>query len=139
MSGAVCLSEMLVKQPIKTAGFTVPCRNFAAAYQQQQRPLHILVNNAGANYLPESYTDAGVGMLCQASCQPRSASSFKQKVVLHKCTICDIKPSLACVDSPLCSSPKHCHCGPTCQLHDSAICHDGNCPIAYMTYMPSCL
>lgn len=48
------------------------CRKFAVAYQQQQRPLHILVNNAGANYLPESYTEAGVGMLCQASFFPNA-------------------------------------------------------------------
>ena len=42
-------------------------RRFATAYQQQQRPLHVLVNNAGANYMPESYTHQGVGILCQAS------------------------------------------------------------------------
>ncbi len=44
-----------------------PSRKFATTYQQQQRPLHILVNNAGANYMPESYTSQGVGILCQAS------------------------------------------------------------------------
>lgn len=42
-------------------------RQFAEAFQHQKRPLHILVNNAGANYLPESYTDEGVGVLCQVN------------------------------------------------------------------------
>lgn len=65
-----------VKQLIKHPS-TVPCRKFASAYQQQRRPLHILVNNAGANYLPESYTEAGVGMLCQASYLPQDVFGLK--------------------------------------------------------------
>lgn len=41
------------------------CRHFAASYKEQGRPLHVLVNNAGANYMPERHTEQGVGLLCQ--------------------------------------------------------------------------
>ena len=60
------LHEFMQKVSLNTCH---ACRQFAEAYKQQERPLHILVNNAGANYLPESYTGKGVGLLCQASFQ----------------------------------------------------------------------
>ncbi|DBB18667.1 TPA: hypothetical protein ACH3X3_000279 [Trebouxia sp. C0006] len=66
-------------------------RKFATTYQQQQRPLHILVNNAGANYMPESYTSQGVGILCQVNylgpyhltrlLEPQLAASAPSRVV----------------------------------------------------------
>lgn len=40
-------------------------RSFAAAWEASKRPLHVLVNNAGANYLVESYTPEGVARLAQ--------------------------------------------------------------------------
>lgn len=40
-------------------------RSFAAQYQKQKRPLHVLVNNAGANYLSEGVTEDGVPLLTQ--------------------------------------------------------------------------
>ena len=40
-------------------------RSFAAAWESSERPLHVLVNNAGANYLAESYTSEGVARLAQ--------------------------------------------------------------------------
>lgn len=36
--------------------------------QRQPRPLHVLVNNAGANNLPRARTPEGVCTLAQASC-----------------------------------------------------------------------
>ncbi|DBA88373.1 TPA: hypothetical protein ACH3X2_004873 [Trebouxia sp. C0005] len=66
-------------------------KKFAKTYQQQQRPLHILVNNAGANYMPESYTSQGVGILCQVNylgpyhltrlLEPQLAASARSRVV----------------------------------------------------------
>ena len=43
-------------------------RSFAAAWDAEQRPLHILVNNAGTNYDKEEYTPEGVGITAQV-CQ----------------------------------------------------------------------
>ena len=40
-------------------------RAFAQAFRAQERPLHVLVNNAGANYLPDGATEAGVPNLVQ--------------------------------------------------------------------------
>lgn len=40
-------------------------RSFAAAWESSERPLHVLVNNAGANYLGEAYTPEGVARLAQ--------------------------------------------------------------------------
>ncbi len=40
-------------------------RRFAAAWDAAGRPLHILVNNAGANYVKEAYTADGVAVLAQ--------------------------------------------------------------------------
>ena len=40
-------------------------RRFAAAWDAEGRPLHILVNNAGANYVKEAYTADGVAILAQ--------------------------------------------------------------------------
>ena len=40
-------------------------RSFAAAWDAEQRPLHILVNNAGTNYDKEEYTPEGVGITSQ--------------------------------------------------------------------------
>ena len=41
-------------------------RSFAAAWELSERPLHVLVNNAGANYLTEAYTmETGVARLAQ--------------------------------------------------------------------------
>jgi len=40
-------------------------RSFAAQYQKQNRPLHVLVNNAGANYLSEGVSEDGVPLLTQ--------------------------------------------------------------------------
>lgn len=42
-------------------------RSFAAQYQKQKRPLHVLVNNAGANYLSEGVTEDGVPLLTQVN------------------------------------------------------------------------
>ena len=39
--------------------------SFAAAWESSERPLHVLVNNAGANYVSESYTPEGVARLAQ--------------------------------------------------------------------------
>ncbi len=51
-------------------------RNFAAQYQRQKRPLHVLVNNAGANYLSEGVTEDGVSLLTQVtSIKPPAKSS----------------------------------------------------------------
>ncbi|KAK9804909.1 hypothetical protein WJX72_011450 [[Myrmecia] bisecta] len=40
-------------------------RKFAAAYQEQRRPLHILVNNAGANIKSKWHTPEGIAGLVQ--------------------------------------------------------------------------
>ena len=40
-------------------------RAFATAYRQQKRPLHVLVNNAGANYMSEGSTADGIPLLTQ--------------------------------------------------------------------------
>jgi len=40
-------------------------RAFANSYRKQQRPLHVLVNNAGANYMSEGLTAEGVPLLTQ--------------------------------------------------------------------------
>jgi len=40
--------------------------NFVNQYRQQRYPLHILVNNAGAAYRREWYTEEGVAGLTQA-------------------------------------------------------------------------
>ena len=45
----------------------VSVRSFAAAWESSERPLHLLVNNAGANYMDEAYTPEGVARLAQAS------------------------------------------------------------------------
>ncbi|CAL8464655.1 g4190 [Coccomyxa elongata] len=42
-------------------------RSFAAQYQKQKRPLHVLVNNAGANYMSEGVTEDGVSLLTQVN------------------------------------------------------------------------
>lgn len=40
-------------------------RAFARHYTSAKRPLHVLVNNAGANYLSERLTEEGVPLLTQ--------------------------------------------------------------------------
>ena len=40
-------------------------RAFATAYRQQKRPLHVLINNAGANYMSEDCTADGIPLLTQ--------------------------------------------------------------------------
>ena len=40
---------------------------FAKAFARKHERLHVLVNNAGVNFIPESYTDRGVGMLAQVN------------------------------------------------------------------------
>ena len=40
-------------------------RAFATAYKQQKRPLHVLINNAGANYMSEGSTANGIPLLTQ--------------------------------------------------------------------------
>ncbi|PSC74044.1 short-chain dehydrogenase [Micractinium conductrix] len=42
-------------------------RRFAAAYKKKHRELHVLVNNAGTNYLERWFTPEGVGGLCQVN------------------------------------------------------------------------
>ncbi|EIE19074.1 NAD(P)-binding protein [Coccomyxa subellipsoidea C-169] len=42
-------------------------RSFATQYQKQNRPLHVLVNNAGANYLSEGLSEDGVPLLTQVN------------------------------------------------------------------------
>lgn len=40
-------------------------RAFADTYRKQQRPLHVLINNAGANYISDRLTDEGIPLLTQ--------------------------------------------------------------------------
>ena len=40
-------------------------RAFADTYRMQQRPLHVLINNAGANYVSEGVTANGIPLLTQ--------------------------------------------------------------------------
>ena len=40
---------------------------FATAYRQQKRPLHVLINNAGANYMSEGSTANGIPLLTQVT------------------------------------------------------------------------
>ena len=40
-------------------------RAFADTYRKQERPLHVLVNNAGANYMSEGVTADGIPLLTQ--------------------------------------------------------------------------
>ncbi|CAL5224486.1 g7180 [Coccomyxa viridis] len=42
-------------------------RAFADTYRKQQRPLHVLVNNAGANYISDGVTADGVPLLTQVN------------------------------------------------------------------------
>ncbi|CAK0787703.1 hypothetical protein CVIRNUC_010925 [Coccomyxa viridis] len=42
-------------------------RAFATAYRQQKRPLHVLINNAGANYMSEGCTADGIPLLTQVN------------------------------------------------------------------------
>ena len=67
-------------------------RRFAAAWDAEQRPLHILVNNAGTNYIHEEYTPEGVAILAQV----RETSAPRQSAVfafpLHLASV----PSLCC-------------------------------------------
>ena len=42
-------------------------RAFATAYRQQKRPLHVLINNAGANYMSEGSTANGIPLLTQVT------------------------------------------------------------------------
>lgn len=44
-------------------------RKFVQEYEEENRPLHLLVNNAGANYMPEAYTNEGVPQITQVSWQ----------------------------------------------------------------------
>lgn len=55
-------------------------RAFADTYRKQQRPLHVLVNNAGANYISDGVTADGVPLLTQVIRLPRSQSAYH---VLH--------------------------------------------------------
>jgi len=45
-------------------------RAFAGAVGGRDRPLHVLVNNAGANYLPRGFTPEGVCTLAQVWAVP---------------------------------------------------------------------
>lgn len=40
-------------------------RSFAKEFQKQKRPLHVLVNNAGANYMSDGLSEEGVPLLTQ--------------------------------------------------------------------------
>lgn len=60
-------------------------RRFAAAWDAEQRPLHILVNNAGTNYIQEEYTPEGVAILAQvhSDSAPRHRAVCLVTVCLH--------------------------------------------------------
>ena len=51
-------------------------RAFVDTYRRQQRPLHVLVNNAGANYMSDGVTADGVPLLTQVICLPQSQFSL---------------------------------------------------------------
>lgn len=53
--------------PALDLGSMESVRVFAAAYRAQGRPLHLLVNNAGANNLAAWHTPEGIGGLCQVN------------------------------------------------------------------------
>lgn len=42
-------------------------RTFVQEYEKEGHPLHLLVNNAGANFMPEAYTIEGVPQIIQVS------------------------------------------------------------------------
>ena len=65
-------------------------RAFANTYRKQQRTLHVLVNNAGANYMSEGLTAEGVPLLTQVCeqlscrylhCLPEAYQHFKPQVL----------------------------------------------------------
>ncbi len=51
-------------------GSLLSVRAFAGAVGGRDRPLHVLVNNAGANYLPRGFTPEGVCTLAQVWAVP---------------------------------------------------------------------
>ena len=55
---------MYVGPPLDLASMD-SVRRFAKAWDAEGRPLHIMVNNAGTNYLNEEYTADGVTILAQ--------------------------------------------------------------------------
>ena len=55
-------------------------RAFAATYRRQPRPLHVLVNNAGANYMSDGVTADGVPLLTQVFCLPKSLSLLASSI-----------------------------------------------------------
>lgn len=57
-------------------------RAFADSYRKQQRPLHVLINNAGANYISEGVTANGVPLLTQVIPQPQFINSSQS--ILHR-------------------------------------------------------
>ncbi|KAI7837586.1 hypothetical protein COHA_008599 [Chlorella ohadii] len=57
----------VVKGPLMDFGDPASVRGFAAEYKRQGRPLHMLVNNAGAYTTTKHQTKEGVAELCQVN------------------------------------------------------------------------
>ena len=72
-------------------------RAFAATFRAQRRPLHVLVNNAGANYVSDALTPAGVPLLTQVPVLLPAHGVMEQTCSeMHATSLCTLMLAFAC-------------------------------------------
>jgi hypothetical protein len=91
--------------PLIDFGDPTSIRGFAAEFKRQGRPLHILVNNAGAYTTTKHRTKEGVAELCQV--RPHCAMLWLHSREPRCAVLCDHSGGLQ--QSPHCARPSGTH------------------------------